>query len=236
MGVSRGFDLDGRISAAGDPETCGKADFTAPDGTRGIDNQIAYLAPVLDTLFNGAVDGLIAMGITQGTMLVGIGIDHVDSTQNDDCVSLSVWTLRRPSELTVGTDGQLDPNQTFDVDSAQRIARGTGVIRDGVLLSDPMDVDVRVRILDANFGLAMKAGRVRARFDANGDISGELGGGLLLDDVVQTVRSLNNVPQSALSTVANVLQGLADLDRRNNRCNQFSAAVTYAGRPAFVNE
>ena len=58
-GVGWGFDLDGHASAAGDPEGCGKADLTDPEGQGGIDNAFAGLLPTLEQTEAVAVEGLL---------------------------------------------------------------------------------------------------------------------------------------------------------------------------------
>jgi hypothetical protein len=53
MGVSDGFDLDGRVSDRGDAQSCRKADFTSTDGRTGIDNQISQLLPIIEEQTGG---------------------------------------------------------------------------------------------------------------------------------------------------------------------------------------
>ncbi len=47
-GVARGFDLDGIVSDGYGAEDCSWEDFEAPDGTPGIDNQMALLTPLFE--------------------------------------------------------------------------------------------------------------------------------------------------------------------------------------------
>ncbi|MCA9638968.1 MAG: hypothetical protein KC420_23230, partial [Myxococcales bacterium] len=78
-----GFDLDDRVSTAGDAEGCRHADFTSPDGITGIDNQLARLLPVVDMMTGGAVDGLVQAAVNNGQLLIAITLDGVDDTRND---------------------------------------------------------------------------------------------------------------------------------------------------------
>ena len=50
-GVSEGFDIDQHVSSSGDPIGCRHADFTSPSGVPGIDNQMATLVPLIESLF-----------------------------------------------------------------------------------------------------------------------------------------------------------------------------------------
>ena len=49
-----GFDLYGRVSTTSDNASCRQADFTSHDGTPGIDNQLAKLLPIVDSMTGGA--------------------------------------------------------------------------------------------------------------------------------------------------------------------------------------
>lgn len=232
-GVADGFDLDDHDSYTGDSVGCRRPDYTAPDGRAGIDNQLAVLIPVVDSMTGGALDGAIQGAINNGQLLVAFTVEDVQSRCDDPDVTLVV---RRASGMPfVGADMRLDPGQTFDVVRDAPVTRVHGRIVGGVLTTDPVDLPLPVEVLTARFTLNLYGARIRMRFDDNGGGEGVIGGGISIEEFTEVVSTFK-IPTSLRDAVGSTMRLVADLTPdADGRCQRLSAAVAITLRPAFLN-
>lgn len=231
--VADGFDLDGRTSTAGDALACRQPDFTAPDGTAGIDNQLARLIPIVDQMTGGVLDMAVQTAINNGQLLVGVTVDELQDRCNDP--SVTVRFQRVQAMPFVGADMRIDPGQTFDLMRAVPVTSARGRVRDGVLTIDPVDLPLPVAVLDAQFVLTFYGARLRFRLDDAGGGEGIIGGGLSADEFIATVRTLT-ISQGLMMTVASALHLFADLSPdADGRCQRVSGAMALSARSAFIN-
>lgn len=231
--VAEGFDLDERVSNAGDSMTCRQGDLTSPDGTPGIDNQLARLLPTVDMMTGGALDGLFQGAINNGQLLVGVTISNVEDRCDDDEVEVSV--SRVIGMPFVGSDMTLDPGQTFDLNRNEQVTRMRGRIRNRVLETDPVTLPLPVTILDARFTLPFYGARMRLRFDEEGNATGLIGGGISVNEFIM-IASTFNIPMSLKDSVASALRLFADLERDSmGKCQRLSGALDVRARHAFIN-
>ena len=231
--VVDGFDLDDYVSSAGDIMGCRQADFTSPDGVRGIDNQIARLLPIVDMMTGGAFDGLIQGAVNNGQLLVAVTMDRVDDLRDDACVSL---TFQRVAGTPfVGSDMRIDPGQTFDLMRDQPITRVEGRIRNGVVEAGPFDLALPIAALDARFVVNVKGTRFRATVRDDGAMTGILGGGISVMEFSDTIRSLT-IRASEMAAFTGALRLFADLAAgADGMCTQISMGMRFDARPAYVN-
>jgi hypothetical protein len=234
--VSEGFDLDGRVSDRADLESCRKPDFTAPDGTPGIDNQIARLLPIIEMQTGGLrLDDVLQTAIDNGQLLIAFELLGVDDPMNDPCVTVRL----RPVVGTplLGTDGRVLPGQTFDVAPEGEVSTIEGArIVDGVLEVGPASIALPVQVLDARFTLHVEKAHVRLERRPDGSWRGLLGGGISVEEMIQIATGLN-IPSSLMGAVMLVLRSNADLARDEaGDCQQISATLVVDGVPAFLFE
>jgi hypothetical protein len=234
--VSEGFDLDGRVSDRADLASCRKPDFTAPDGTPGIDNQIAELLPIIEMQTGGLrLDDVLQTAIDNGQLLIAFELLGVDDPMNDPCVTVRL----RPVVGTplLGTDGQVLPGQTFDVapDGEVSTVEGSRIV-DGVLEVGPAPVALPVQVLDARFTLHVEDAQVRLVRNEDGSWRGLLGGGISVEEMIQIATGLN-IPSDLMGAVMFVLRSNADLARDEaGDCQLISATLVVDGVPAFLYE
>lgn len=231
--IADGFDLDGRTSTASDAQACRQPDFTAPDGTMGVDNQLARLIPIVDQMTGGVLDLAVQTAINNGQLLVGITIDDLQDRCNDPSVTVRV---RRVAAMPfVGSDMRIDPAQTFDLMRGAPVTTAHGRVRDGVLTIDPTDLPLPIAVLDAQFVATFYNARMRLRLDDQGGGEGILGGGVSADEFIATVRTLN-IATGLMMTVATALHLFADLDPdADGHCQRVSGAMALSARTAFIN-
>jgi hypothetical protein len=232
-GVSKGFDLDNHVAAAGDALTCGHASLVSPDGVPGIDNQLSELLPSIDNVTHNALDGLIQDAINAGGLLVGIDLTHVDSLKDEPCVDVEFNRLG--GTPLVGTDKVLLADQTFAIDQSAPVSTARGALKGGVLDAGPFELELPVRLLDASFILGLHEARFRATFADDGSVSGIIGGGVLVDELLAQVIHLN-IGAMLQKLLPVLLQSTADLayDPVSGNCRQLSATVAFTAKSAFI--
>jgi hypothetical protein len=232
-GVSEGFDLDGRVSGSDDAASCRRRDFTSPDGTAGVDNQLSLLVPVLETQTAGALDEAIQAAINSGQLMLSVSLGGVDARRDDPCVRMVFRQLR--GVPFVGSDQRIDPGQTFETARDQPVSEVVGRLREGVLEAGPFTLALPVAVLDARFVLTLNAARIRLRWRDDDTFEGIIGGGIAADELIAVVQTLG-IPPELRALVAQLIRGITDLDpSAEGTCRRFSGAIAFEGRNAFVN-
>jgi hypothetical protein len=133
--VAPGIDLDGRV----DPDN-----YVSPDGRQGIDNQFNRILGCVEAFRKG---GLSYYSVNRNLHLLSqrmiFVISDVDDLRNDPQVT--VRTYRGFDPINYSTDDKATPGGTQRLDR-QRGARfesvTTGKIVDGVLITDPVDLNM----------------------------------------------------------------------------------------------
>jgi hypothetical protein len=230
-----GFDLDGVISDGRERESCGHADATAPDGTPGVDNQLASLVPLFTLAGLGAAEDLIQDAVTNGGLLLLFQLDGVDSWRDDPEVTL---TLRAGAGVPLlGTDGLLLAGQTFGLhpESPETVA-GAAAIRDGVLEAGPFDLQIPVEVFGLSYKLLLSESRVRARLTEDGGLAdGLLGGAVAYEDLLEVGRLAARDDGSVLPAIEAVFGQALDLrPDADGRCSHVSGAFRFSAVSAFL--
>lgn len=234
-GVSAGFDLDGRVTAAGAADGCGVADFVDPDGVPGIDNGFATLLPALELTEAAAVEGLIQASIDSGELLILFELGDLDHPTDDACVDLSIH--RGVGEVSLGTDGVLESWQTFDVDAELPGARVTGVpMVGGRVDARGIDLDLPANVLGVDLLFPMRDGAMRVERRDDGGFTGVLAGGIDVAYLLE-VASTNAVDPSLVEVLGALLLVSSDLDPAGDgSCDRVAMTFTFSAQPAFLFE
>lgn len=231
-GITEGFDLDSEISQGTEDASCRHKDLVDPEGRPGVDNQLAALIPVIESVVGNAVDGLLQGAINDGQLLLMIEMEHSDDMVDDPCVDLAVQIARGKPAL--GTDGVVEAFQTFELD--QNAPRGVGHARieGGVLTTGPMEIAIPFKIFDVSFTLHVHGARFRYTIDENGLISGIFGGGIDIEELIAGVSQGAGVDR-ILGGIRLALNASADLDPdEDGKCRQLSSTIHFTATPAFV--
>jgi hypothetical protein len=232
-GVAPGFDLDGKVSDASDATTCNTPDFVHPDGTPGIDNQLAEVLPGVEAVVGNAVDGLVQGGINDGQLLILLEMDNVPDPRNAPAAKLTfeMGTFTRP---TLGTDGVIEGFQTFDIDPERPVSHTDAKLADGEMTAGPFELAIPIAIFDVSFILHVHGARLRYTIDDEGFIQGHMGGGVVIDELLDGVRQGAGV-ESMIPLFRSVMDAAADLDPdADGKCRQVSATLEFKAAPAFV--
>jgi len=230
-GVALGFDLDERVSEAGDVETCRHADLSDPEGRAGIDNQLAVMWPLIEPLVGEPVHGLLQQAINQGRVLIMMELAGVDDLQNDDDVTLNVY--RATASPEVGNLGYISPDQTFyyNYQMASSVVENAAII-DGELVAGPVEIDVPLKILDLDYIATVYRGVVRLKIREDGTFDGLIGGAFDVQEWIDTLLMTNAAYEAEI--VAPVFTTNADLEPVDGTCSLISLAFEFDGTTAFV--
>ena len=152
--VAPGIDLDDRV---------GPEDYESPDGRKGIDNQFNRIMGCIEAFRKG---GLSHYSINRNLHLLSqrmiFVVSDVDDLRNDPQVM--VRTYRGFDPINYSTDDKATPGGTQRLDR-QRGARfeitTRGRIVDGVLLTDPVDLNMPWRPNTGANDYKLKGARLR---------------------------------------------------------------------------
>ncbi len=235
-GVSRGFDLDGRVSGDSDMASCNQTDFTSPEGTPGVDNQFSVLANTLANIAGDAVQGLIRGAINDGTLLILLRLDGVDGLADDPCVDVTL--VPGVGKPLVGTDGMVLQGQTFDPDPATPPSTvRCGTIKDGVLQAGPFEALLPFQVLQVRGVLRIHETRLRAELGEDGGMKVLLGANVEVAQVSALAHTDGAFSASNVELVDVVLASIADAaPDSTGKCQQISTAITLELTRAFLYE
>ncbi len=235
-GVSLGFDLDGAVTDSGDALGCRQDDRVAPDGTPGIDNQVAELLPLLDLVAEGTLDAFLQNAIDEGRLLL---IPELQSRGGQ----LELRLLRGAGAPLLGSDGLLLDHQTFDLHPEKPLL-GTaptgsvaGTLEPGERLeAGPFDFDLLLVVFDILYELRLDAARLRIDVDEEGVGHGVLAGAVSLEQlrrVAEVAGDRGGI--DLIGLFGSTLDDLADLERDpRGRCQAMSIVTSFETVPAFV--
>lgn len=226
-GVSQGYDLDGT-----DESICGIRDLEGPDGELGIDNGLSYLVPALEASEAKVVEGYINTGIVEGRILMVVSVSRVDSLENDACVDVEFGVAA--GEPLLGTDGGILPGQTLmRSDLPTKRVNGVAIV-DGRLDARPMNLDLPVSLLDANFELNMEDGGLRMQFDDDGLASGFFTGSIHQDEVTEILESSEGVDGDVVEMVENIIGLALDIENESGECSSMSAGLQFTAAEIYL--
>lgn len=220
-----GFDLDG---VNGDPRPdCRAPDYTAPDGTPGIDDQLVSVLPVIIGFAGEAFPTLLQNSVNAGG--VGIVVERVV-----DGGRLFLVFHKTAGVPLLGADSRLLPDQTFTLAGEEVLgtcadAKTTG----NTVECGPFDLRVSATIFQFTYTVHLRNARVRLTDDpATGGTTMLVGGGLPVPDVLAIADTIN--VESLGDLVRDLVPPFADLTNGpDGECEWISATVRLETRPGF---
>lgn len=232
-GVAPGFDLDGKVSTDKDETTCNKADLVAPDGTPGIDNQLANLVPLFEVAGIGAAEGLIQNTIKDGGLLLMLQLDEVENWWDDPSVTVTVRAGKGVPLL--GTDGLLLSGQTFHIHPESPDSVGAGKIDHGVLTAGPFEAHLPLVVFGVRYDLTVHGAVLRCEVTADGELrNGVFGGAVDLAELRVIGEKAAMDDASVLPAIDLVFSSAPDMAiDADGECQRVSAALSFSGVTAF---
>ncbi|MFT5353834.1 MAG: hypothetical protein ACI9KE_001034 [Polyangiales bacterium] len=228
-----GANLDDEITTAGDPGGCGKPDFNHPDGTLGVDNALARILPVIETMLDEPISDQLTAQIAAGSLLITIKLEGVDS-MNDAEVTGTLYpdgAIPGDTAPVLTADGGLAPDQTIDIDSAPITINGS--IIDGRFIASLDNFPVMLPLEDAPLVLNVSQALFSADLTENGLENGEISGSLSIDELSAAVGAamLADIDEEA---ARGLLQGFGDLEpnAEGTICARISLGLGFNAIPA----
>lgn len=225
-----GFNIDGTTDIV-----CGQEDAMgpSPDNIVGVDNSVG---PTL----GGLVMSMIQDNVDDGSVLLVMQLDGVDSFTNDNQVKLTIFLAEKPEGATLAHEasGRLSPGQAFDINelsftdaahTSPMILFANGKIINGRFQAGPADFPLSISLMGANLSLTVHNTQLRFNVSESLVSVGVLGGGLNIEEVNATVAATPALAEYA-TVVNTTLMSFADLDPNSEGvCESASVAMTFAG-------
>jgi hypothetical protein len=240
--VAYGDNLDGTLDGHATANSCRHDKFVSPDGEQGIDNQlyrvIGCLAAWRKGGFNIGFNKPQFLEISLNRIL--IEISDVDDELNDDHVDVAVY--KGVDRIVLDGAGKPIPweMQRIDVRFPRYTSKTTGRIRNGVLITDPVDMRFPMFRITSEGERYIRDTRLRLKLTETG-AEGLLNGYEDLNtwwkaysnNYVDTVDSIGNWSPPAFHEAA---YRLADghPDAKTGQCTAISASYLVEAVRAFV--
>jgi hypothetical protein len=241
-----GANLDGTDDGKATPNTCQHQKFIGADGTPAVDNQM-YRVMGCSKIHRGskAKDGRDAFGIEylnermrEGMVTYLIEVTGITDPRNSDTVEVSIYQ---------GLDGLVqDGAGGVQADSTMHIASDTrwqsharGRIKDGVLTTEPFDLNLRndaVWMPEFHF----KKARLNLEIQADGSLKGHLSAyqdwASIYWGMAKTGFLLEKFSAMNCPALYNAFQRMADgdPDPKTGQCTTISTAYGLDAVPAFL--
>jgi hypothetical protein len=230
-GIVSGFNLDRRVSERGDEESCGHPDREDPEGRSGIDNQFATLFRLLSVIVEDTPQVAIQGAINEGRVLMMVELLGVDSLVDDDDVTLRIF--RASGRPLIGNQGLIAPYQTFYRDDQFPISEVQGIqIHNGELQAGPVDFEIPIDVLDANFPMTVLNGQIRMTLNEDGSFSGLIGGSINVDQVLDEFAIVVSGNEDDLARP--IFKANADMGYVDGECQEISLAFEVNGHIAYA--
>ena len=235
-GVVNGFDLDGRVSDDTDAEGCFQPDFTSPDGTMGVDNQLATLAPTLEGALGSDLDATIAEALGDGSIIILMELDGAETTE-DDSVTLNLYLGELTADDTCAMDAEpmcITAGKTFDINGDSVDASGNALISvpatitGGTLMAEVDTLELNIPFDEGtNIELTIRNATVRADVGSDTLENGLIGGQLNIEELITTVMAVGgeDIP---VGLVRSTFETVADLDAdADGVCQAVSVGIEF---------
>ncbi len=238
-GVIAGVNVDG---VGPTEESCSHIDYIgpAPDNEEHVDNQLGPLLQLFSDPANMLpitvdVPEKIAQNIASGNLLMFMRVDHVDSLNNDSCISIETMLGTLPMGTTAPQlDSQNRPiaGQTFDFDSAIDVVSGS--IRKGRLRTESTTLPLSIPFDNGTITLTMRNTQIRMDLAETSLTNGIIGGGVDVNEVIESVDVIGPaLKPSAEETIPT--QADLDYDATSDTCKTISLGLGFEAVEATLN-
>lgn len=166
-----GIDLDGK-----DARTPARlADFTGLDGAKGVDNQFFRVVGCSRSFQSDGSSNGFQTEMYTGSWGILVRLRDVDDLRNDDHVEVGVFANADPIQLSPTREALEYATYALDQDPAYR-GETTGRLVNGVLVTEPFDMQVHNVVNGMILKRPLKAARIRASLSKDGTLKGYIAG------------------------------------------------------------
>jgi len=241
--LSYGLNLDDNVDGSATPKTCKHENFTGLDGTPGVDNQVYRLL--------GCVYGFRSYGQyevnanenrkSNGNGMTLIEVSGVDDVRNDDDVTVSFY--RSIDQYTLDGGGKFTPFASYRIDledgKPRYGSKVKGRIKDGVLTTDPGDVNVPFYGNYTYMNQLIRDMRLRMEIAEDGiNATGMAAGYYDIDQLLFYTNGIGPIQSSGFSNCPGIYVAAHELadgyPDANGKCTALSSAFNFSAISAFI--
>lgn len=164
--TSEGVDLDHKNSAD---------DFADGKGNHGIDNQFLRVVGCSHSFMPGGMSNSFEIEMHAGSWGILFELSGVDDLQNDDQIQVRILANADPIQLSPKREPLAYASYAYDHQPAF-VAQTTGRLVDGVLTTEPVDMQFHNVTNSMWTKRILNSGVIRAKIDETGRLSGVLAG------------------------------------------------------------
>jgi hypothetical protein len=241
--LSYGFDLDGDAEGKATPKSCPHVNFTHPDGTRGIDNQLYRLLGCTAGWRRG---GNVDLNAHQGRGTSGLGMILIEITGVKDprnSENVTVTFYRSVDQFAVDGTGRPLPFSSYNIDMEGDKPRYgdslKGSIRNGELITEQGDVRLPWYGNYNFMNPVVRDMKLQLKISEDGQTAtGTIGGYYPMDDFLYYIAGIpghdaaaDNCP-SMYVAAREVADGYPDPE--TGQCTHLSAAFEIGAYAAYV--
>ena len=230
----KGFDLDDEVTIDKEKDECGWDDFTHPNGKEGIDNNLARLTPLFDSVGLGQAFQYLQDSIESSGFFLMWEIRGVDDLENDDTIEL-IFHVGGGAGI-LGTDGSLVPDQTLCIQNdSPRTKALSARLEDGWVHAQFDSLTMPLVLFERLYEFVFIGARLEARLHPDGTITdGIIGGVLTLDNLLQIAEKGGQNQGGLYETVQFILGPMGDMPTDEGPCTGLSSAFEFTSLPAFI--
>ena len=225
-----GADLDGRQSAE---------DFVGVGGEASVDNSLWRALGCEWAFHESGRPEVAAKVLFSARAPTLVEISDIDDVRNDADVLVSIYSS--PTPLAVDAAGHALARASFDIDGNPQLqARARGRIADGVLTTEPFDVQINYKEQIIDTVRKLRATRLRALLKEDGTIEGGFYGYYDVESFWHSVQQMTQLGASfsrlSCPAVRTALNQYADAfpDPKTGRNTAISTALQFVGVRAHI--
>lgn len=172
-----GIDLDGLDSGthAASAGMCLHQDFVGTDGTHGVDNQFYRVVGCNRSFQSTGLSNGFAIEMLTGSWGIVLSLRGIDDLRNDDDVEVGLFANADPIQLSPAREPLSYATYATHQDPRFR-ATTRGRIKDGVLMTEPVDVRFHYIVNSMRLERPLRDARLRVRISEEGVMEGYLAG------------------------------------------------------------
>ncbi|MYM62836.1 hypothetical protein [Pseudomaricurvus sp. HS19] len=167
-----GVDLDGKGADSGDYPA---DDFTSPEGVRGIDNQFYRVVGCSRSFQSTGPSNTFGTEMLTGAWGILVTLEGIDDLHNDDAVTVGIYANADPIQLSAAREPLGFATYAMDQDPRFR-ATTSGVIRDGVLYTEPVDIRFHSIVNSLRLERPLRHARLQVTLGDDAGLQGFLAG------------------------------------------------------------
>ena len=227
--ISKGFDLDGGETSS----HCPHAEFSGPNGEKGIDNQIRRLTACIRHVRDHRINEGIHASILSGVAVTLLRVTNVDSMENDDDVAVEIYKGRDTFVKDGGGNPLPDATMRVDKNAPLFMAVTRGKISGGVLTTEPVDA----RFTQFPTEYFIRGAKFSIKLGADGFSEGLLGGYFDIDSFWDVwARNPSGQTNFSCPSLYKSLHKLADGHKNpaTGRCTSLSVGFNIKAVRTFV--